>query len=181
MKTFSWIAAASLSALGMPLAAGAQTAPTTAQSVTVKAGDTVFDDAGAEVGKIESVANGVAVVHTGTNRASVPLASFGRASNGWSFGMTKAELDQAAATAAASAQSELRDRLVAGTPVHGRNGAVLATVKEVRGDDVTLTSTKGDVTVPFNGIGMNTQGLVISMTQAEFEAAVVQAQATVPR
>lgn len=181
MKSISWIAAASLSALAMPVAAGAQTAPATAQpaaqTVTVKAGDTVFDGAGDEVGKIESVANGVAVLNTGNNRASVPVTSLGQATNGLSLGMTKAELDQAASAAAASVQNDLRSKLVAGTPVHGSNGAEVATVKEVKGDNVTLASAKGDVTVPLSGIGMTTQGVTIGMTQQEFEAAVTQAQA----
>ena len=177
MKNFAWIAAASLGAAMAPLTAQAQTAPApAAQASAAKVGDTIFDDAGAEVGKIESINAGVAVVFTGTNRASVPLTSFGTSPKGPTFGMSKAQLDEAAAKAAASAQQDLRAKLTTGAEVFGKNGAVIATVKSVDGDNVALTSAKGDVTVPITGLGTNAQGLYLGMTQAEFDAAVVAAQ-----
>lgn len=176
MKKFTWIAAASLGALAVPAAATAQTAPATAQASGAKVGDIVYDGAGAEVGKIESIDNGVAVINTGVNRASVPVSSFGVGEKGPSFGMTKAQLDEAAATAANAAQSEIRSKLTAGAPVRGNDGNVVASVKAVDGDAVALTSAKGDVTVPITGIGTDDQGLVIGMSQAQFEAAVVAAQ-----
>lgn len=176
MKKFAWVAAVSLAAIA-PLSAHAQTAaPAPAQATPAKVGDTIYDDSGAEVGKIESITNGVAVVFTGTNRASVPVTSFGTSPKGPTFGMTKAQLDEAAAKAAASAQADLRAKLVAGTDVYGKNGAPVAKIKSVDGDNVVLTSTKGDVTIPITGIGTNAQGLYLGMTQAEFDAAVAAAQ-----
>lgn len=175
MKKFAWIAAVSLAAMA-PLSAQAQTA-TPVQAAAAKVGDTIYDDSGAEVGKIESIANGVAVVFTGTNRASVPVTSFGTSAKGPTFGMTKAQLDEAAAKAAASVAAELRAKLTPGADVFGKNGTAVAKVKSVDGDNVVLTSAKGDVTVPITGLGATEQGLYIGMTQAEFDAAVVASQA----
>lgn len=179
MKKFAWIAAASLGAVVAPLAAQAQTAaaPAAQAAAAAKVGDTIYDGAGAEVGTIESINAGVAVVFTGTNRASVPLTSFGTSPKGPTFGMTKAQLDEASAKAAASVQADLRAKLAAGAAVFGKNGTAIAKVKSVDGDNVALTSAKGDVTVPITGLGTNAQGLYLGMTQAEFDAAVVASQA----
>ncbi|MES2988773.1 MAG: hypothetical protein V4808_12775 [Pseudomonadota bacterium] len=179
MKKLAWIAAVSFAGIA-PLSAQAQTAAPAAapaQASPAKVGDTIYDDAGAEVGKIESIANGTAVVFTGTNRASVAVTSFGTSPKGPTFGMTKAQLDEAAIKAAAAAQSDLRAKLTVGADVHGKNGATVAKIKSVDGENIVLTSAKGDVTVPITGIGTNEQGLYIGMTQAEFDAAVVASQA----
>ena len=67
----------------------------------------------------------------------------------------------------------MRLKIVAGAPVHGTAGAVFATVKQVNGDQVVLATAKGsNVSVPIAGIGSNESGLFVSMTQAEFDAAV---------
>jgi hypothetical protein len=78
----------------------AQAAPETVRAVTLAdltAGAIVYDKAGAEVGKVESATAEGAVIATGTVRARVPIASLGRNSKGLLVGMTKAELEAAAA------------------------------------------------------------------------------------
>lgn len=139
---------------------------------TVAAGTAVYDAQGAEVGKIESVSAGNAVIFTGTNRATIPLTSFGKGPKGPTLGMTRAELDAAVSKAAAVATEQLRARLVAGTDVRGSGGAVLGKVKELDGDDVVLTTGKAEVRVALGGVGVNAQGVFIGLTQAEFDAAV---------
>lgn len=157
--------------------AGAQdrpaTAPMPAQAAPAPSvGATVYDNQGAEIGKIESVANGNAVVFTGTNRAAVPLSSFGTSDKGPTLAVTKAELDAAAAQAAAAGAEQLRAQLKPGTQVHGSAGSVLATVKALDGDNVVLSAGSREVRVPISGFGMNAQGVFINMTQAQFDAAV---------
>ena len=140
MRLFASIAAAACSVTLLPMTAFAQAttpAPTaTAQPGTAGqaaaapvVGATVYDAQGMEVGKVESVAGGSAIVFTGTNRAAVPLASFGASPKGPTLGMTRAELDQAAAKAASAATDQLRARLTPGTDVRGKAGAVIAQVK----------------------------------------------------
>lgn len=171
--------AATITALASPVAqTPAAAPPQTSGAGTIAVGTTVFDAQGAEVGKIESVAGGNAVIFTGTNRATIPLASFGKSPKGPTLGMTRAELDAAAAKAAVAATEQLRARLLPGTEVRGSAGAVIAKVKELDGDNVVLTTPKGEVRVPLTGVGANTQGVFIGMTQAEFDAAVAANVAT---
>ncbi|MET0245414.1 MAG: hypothetical protein ABW182_01575 [Sphingomonas sp.] len=153
--------------------APAQAAPAPAQvAAAPAAGATVYDNQGLEIGKIESVADGNAVVFTGTNRASIPLSKFGASPKGPTLALTKAELDAAAAQAAAAGAEQLRAQLKPGTQVHGSAGAVLATVKALDGDNVVLTAGSREVRVPINGFGINAQGVFINMSQAQFDAAV---------
>jgi hypothetical protein len=69
---------------------------TAATAADVKAGVPVFDSKGGVVGKIDSVTASGAVVNTGTAKASVPLASFGKNDKGVVISMTKAEINAAA-------------------------------------------------------------------------------------
>lgn len=75
-------------------ATGAVTAATAADVTT---GTTVFDQAGAEVGKIESASAEGAVIATGKSRVQIPIASFGKNSKGLVIAMSKSQLDAAAA------------------------------------------------------------------------------------
>ncbi len=172
MKKIVSIAGAALALVLVPMSVSAQTSPPTQAGTGPVVGATVYDAQGAEVGKIESVADGNAVVFTGTNRGTIPLTSFGSSPNGPTLGMTRAQLDEAAVQAAAAASEQLRARLAPGTEVRGKAGAVVARVKALDGDNVIMTTSKGEVRIPISGIGVNAQGPYIGMTQAEFDAAV---------
>ena len=62
----------------------------------LKAGASVYDSAGQLVGKIDSSDAEGGVVDTGTVKAKVPLASFGRNDKGLLISMSKTELEAAA-------------------------------------------------------------------------------------
>ena len=64
----------------------------------VKVDVKVYDQTGAEVGKIDSVDSDSAIVNTGKARADVPLTSFGKNDKGLVVSLTKAELDAQAKT-----------------------------------------------------------------------------------
>ena len=90
-------------------AATAQTQPapaaqpaqvTVASAADIRAGIPVLDPQGGTVGTVESVAADGAVVATGTARARIPLASFGKSDRGLVISVTRAQLE-----AAVSAQS----------------------------------------------------------------------------
>src|SRR5690606_19447043 len=77
--------------------AGAQAGPVTqATAADIQAGATGRDQSGGMVGTIESVSAEGAVVSTGTVRAQVPIASFGKNGQGLVLAMTKAQLEAAA-------------------------------------------------------------------------------------
>lgn len=73
--------------------AGQVTAVTKAD---LKAGATVYDDKGGEVGKIVSTSAKGAVVDTGTVKATIPTSSFAKSDKGLVIAMTKAQIDAAA-------------------------------------------------------------------------------------
>jgi hypothetical protein len=68
---------------------------TQATAADVKKGASVYDPKGELVGKIESVSAKGAVLNTGTTRAVIPVASFGKSEKGLVVSMTKAEIDAA--------------------------------------------------------------------------------------
>ena len=69
---------------------------TLATADDIKAGALVFDQSGAEVGKIDSVDADGAIVNTGKARAEIPLTSFGKSDKGLVVSVTKADLDSKA-------------------------------------------------------------------------------------
>ena len=92
-----------------PAAQAAPTAPETVRAVSLTdlpAGAIVYDKAGAEVGKVESATAEGAVISTGSARVRVPVASLGANSRGLLIGMTRAELEAAAAAKASPAPQQ---------------------------------------------------------------------------
>ena len=162
-----------------------QTAPTAAApaaAVTPTVGASVFDSAGVEIGKVESIANGAVVVASPTGKLSLPANSIGQGTKGLAIAMTKADLDAAAAQAKTAASGELASKLVAGTPVGSVDGtATLGTIKSADAQFVTLTTAKGDVKLPVAGFAAGPSGNVImGMTAAQFDAAIGGAAAAAP-
>ena len=156
--------------------APAPAAPATA-AAQVKAGATVYDTSGGQIGTIDQVNGGVVIVNTGTNKVGVPIASFGPGPNGPRLSSTKAELDAAAVQGAAQAKAQLQALLVAGTPVKGTGGTVLGTVKSANDQAVTVTTADGDVQLPASGFAAGPDGLVVGITAADLKAAVAASKA----
>ncbi len=70
-------------------------------SGTVAVGSTVKDTSGGTVGTIESVDGQYAVLATTKNKVRLPISSFGKGADGPILAMTQAQVDAAAASAAA--------------------------------------------------------------------------------
>ena len=64
-----------------------------ATAADIKADVSVYDEAGALVGKVVSVDADGAIVNTGKVRAQIPLSSFGKNDKGLVISATKADLD----------------------------------------------------------------------------------------
>ncbi|MBW8784311.1 MAG: hypothetical protein JF593_06695 [Novosphingobium sp.] len=87
-------------------AAFAQAAPASAPAaaaaaVHLAAGTKVFDKAGEELGTIEAIQGGNAIVPIAGTRVALPAAAFSNTANGVAIPMTKAELTAAAQKAGA--------------------------------------------------------------------------------
>jgi len=149
-----------------------------AANVALKAGATVSDTSGGQVGTIESVNGDLAVVSTGTNKVSLPVSAFGQGEKGPIIAMTKAQLDAAASGAKASAEADLKAQLTQGASVYGPDGAVAATVDTVDAQFATLTVGDQKVKLPLDSFSKGAQGAVIGMTGAELKAAASGAAAS---
>jgi rRNA processing protein Gar1 len=153
----------------------APSAGAVAAAATVTAGAKVFDAQGGDVGTVESVSGGVAVVNTGTNKVGLPIASFGAGANGPVISMNKVELDTAASQAAQQSAEALKAQLAAGATVYGRSGAEVGKIKEADAEFVTITRAKGEVKLPMSAFGKGDKGAMISMTAEELDKAMAGA------
>lgn len=167
-----------LAASSATIATAQAQAPAATAAAQVKTGTKVFDTSGGEVGTIDAVNGDVAVVSTGTNKVSIPMASFGAGANGPVLAMTKTQLDAAAGEAAAKSAEAAKAALKPGAEVRGSAGTVVGTVKSLDGEFAVVTTPKGDVRLPTKLFGMGATGLAIGMSAAEFDQAVTAATAS---
>ena len=79
------------------------TAVRAATTADIKADAKVYDQAGGEVGKVDSIDSEGVVVSTGSARVKIPLSSFGVGDKGLVIGTTKADLE-------AAAKKEMKDK-----------------------------------------------------------------------
>ncbi|TZG27292.1 hypothetical protein [Sphingomonas montanisoli] len=146
--------------------------PILAMPPRLSPGMTVMDTSGGQVGSIESVTADNAVIATGAHKVAVPVTSFGMGPNGPVIAMTKGELDNAAATAAANAAAALRAQMLPGVAIFGSQGANLGTIKAVDGDYLVLATAAGDARLPLAAIASGQKGLTVNMTAVELNAAI---------
>ena len=171
------MAAPALAQTAAPAGDAATAAPAAAAmpGEGVVAGAKVVDTAGADVGTIESVANGTATLSTGAAKVSVPVSSFAKGPNALVFGMTKADVEAKVAQAA-SAPVEI----TVGAVVNGPAGAKVGTVKEVAADGVVVASATAQAKLPKASFAKGPNGLVIGMTPEQFDAAAKAAGGAKP-
>jgi hypothetical protein len=148
-----------------PASAAPAAAATTAAPTAVAAGQSVVDTAGAPVGTIEAVNNGVATLSTGTTKVGVPVTSFAMGPKGPVIGLTKTEIEAKAQQATQSLTINV------GAEVTGAGGAKVGTVTAVNGDLVTVASATASAQLPKKAFAQGSSGLVIGLTAAQFEAA----------
>ena len=174
MKFSEMMLASALTAAAFAIPATAQTA---SPAVKVAVGAAVSDTSGNPVGTIEAVEGDLAVLSTGTNKVSLPISSFGAGEKGPVLGMTKAEVDAAAAGAAAASQAELAASLTAGAQVSDTSGAKVGTIEAVEGEFATVATTNSKVRLPLSAFAKGANGPVIAMSAAELDAAAKSAAA----
>jgi hypothetical protein len=169
------LTAAAALALCAPAAFAQGAAPAATASANVTAGAKVKDQAGGEVGTIEKVEGDIATLSTGTSKVAVPTSSFGVGPDALILGMTKAEVDAAAAGAAAKATADTQAQIAAGTEVKGKAGESVGKIEAVDAQFVTLAMGSAKIKLPRAAFGAGPNGLMVSMTKAELEAAAKSA------
>lgn len=166
MKTTTTI----LAAAALALAGVSGTAY--AQAASVQAGQTVYGSDGAEVGKIDKVDNGTAVVNTGTHTLGLTLDKFGKSPKGPTISVTKAQLDELVEKANADAAAKLDAALVVGAAVVDNTGAALGTIDKVDGDNIVLKTEKGPVSMTRKYFAMTNGALTALVTKDQVLASL---------
>lgn len=138
----------------------------------------VYDLQGAEVGKVDSIVNDVVVIDTGAHKAALAKSSMGSSPKGPTVSLTKAQLDAQVAAAMEKAAAELNAALVPGAQIRGKAGAPIGAVKEVNGDQVVIDRPAGPVSLTKKAFAVGPQGVTISLTAEELDAA---AKAAAPK
>lgn len=176
---FSKLAALSFLALaGAPALAQTESEAQTATApatIEVAVGTTVYDPQGNEVGKVTQVADGNAVVDTGTNLATLPVSAFGRNEQQQTvIGMTKEELDTAIAQAQQEAEAKLAAALAPGATIHTSDGVQVGTVKEIDAQgNVVVDRAAGAIALPKNQFTTDANGApALLFTDAQLKAAL---------
>ncbi|MGB5484814.1 hypothetical protein [Parasphingorhabdus sp.] len=159
------------------LAATPALAQDAAPTVEAQVGMKVVGPNGADVGTVDFVDAGVVVVDTGTNKAALAPDAFAEAETGLSIMMTKADLDAAVEQAAADARAQLLASLTPGTEVKSVTGAaVIGTIQESDADYVTVEHNGQPVKLPVAAFMAKADGVSITMTEEQFEAALAGTQ-----
>lgn len=155
----------------VPGSALAQAPVPAPQGPVLSVGSVIFDPQGGEVGKIDSMTSDAVVIDTGAHKATLPKSAFGSSAKGSTITITKAQIDAQVAVAVEKAAADLNAMFVPGTEVRGKSGGRVGVVKEVNGDQVVIDRASGPVSLIKAAFGTSPQGLVISMTAAELDAA----------
>ncbi len=168
---FLSIVLAATACLSLPAAALAQTAATAPATPNLTVGTVIYDPQGGEVGKVDSVTGDAIVVDTGAHKATLSRSAFGTGAKGPTVTITKAQIDEQVAAAAQKAAAALEAALVVGAEVRGKAGTPIGTVKEVSAEKIVIDRAAGPVALARNAVGLGAQGLFISLTAEELDAA----------
>lgn len=152
-----------------------------AADVTLKPGVAVVDPTGGTVGTVATVEGDLVVVDTGINKVSLPLSSFGKGDKGAVIGMSRAQLDAAAAEAKAKARAQIMALLTPGAAVYGSDGDLLGKVVSIEGDYLMLRlADDRKAKLPLASVTRGENGATFAMTAAQFAQAIGPVPASVP-
>jgi hypothetical protein len=162
------------------LATALAATPIAAHAADVVAGATVYGPQGGEVGTIESVGNGQAVLDTGKHKVPLGVESFGEGETGLTITVTKAQINQMMDEQVAAANAKRDAALVAGTAVNGASGNAAGVLKEVdlEADAIILENEAGPVALKKEHFAVDANGqLMVLFTAEQLAEAVAAANA----
>jgi hypothetical protein len=171
MKLKHLAAAATLAVAGIA-------APALAQNAPVTVGAAVFGPDGNQVGTVDKLEGGNAVVNSGAASAALPIDKFGKGAKGLTIGFTKEQFEAAVNGANAKSAEALSAALVAGADLYSADGVLLGKVKTVGEDgNVVVDLPTGAFTVKKEQVAMNGDKLTFRATKADVDAAIANAKA----
>lgn len=148
--------------------------PAAVQAQTLRAGATVTDPDGGEVGTIVSVEGDVVVLRTDRHEVRLPAAALRATETGAVAGVTREQLN----TQVDQAQAQAQAAFVVGATVNDRDGAVVGPVQEITADTVTIQFRGQPIRLPRDSLVAREGGLVMGASVAELEAQLGAAATT---
>ncbi|WP_265570557.1 hypothetical protein [Sphingomicrobium nitratireducens] len=154
------------------IAAGALLAVVSATPAHAQAaGDFVYDTAGAPVGTVISVENGIATIKTDKYEVPLPANSFTPYEGKLLFGMTQAALNAAVEADMAAAEASVS----VGKEVKGVEGNAVGTIEVMDDETITIRLVSDKVVrIPADAIQRNAQGAIVLYKAADLEALGVE-------
>ena len=157
------------------LATALAATPIAANAADVQAGAVVTGPEGNQVGTIESVANGQAVLDTGKHKVPLGVESFGEGVNGLTITVTKTQLDGMMDQQLAAAAAKRDAALVEGATVMSADGVPSGTIYTVDdADTAILQSDAGIITLTRDAFAVDANGNLMALyTAAQIAANTV--------
>lgn len=161
------------------LATAMAATPIAAHAADVTAGAMVYGPEGNEVGTIESVADGQAVLDTGKHKVPLGVASFGEGETGLTITVTKAQINQMMDEQVAAANAQRDAALLVGAAVMTADGQAAGMVKEIDDeiDAIVVERETGLVTLKREHFAVDGNGgLMALFTLEQIDGATVGAE-----
>ena len=161
------------------LATALAATPIAAHAADVAVGATVYGPEGNEVGKIESVTNGQAVLDTGKHKVPLGIESFGEAETGLTITVTQTVLNKMMDDQIAAANAKRDAALLVAAAVVSADGQAVGTVKEIdsEADAIVVERDAGLVTLKREHFAVDANGgLMALFTLEQIDGATVGAQ-----
>ncbi|MEP3050531.1 MAG: hypothetical protein ABJP48_11120 [Erythrobacter sp.] len=150
------------------LATALAATPFAASAQDLAAGAVVTGPEGNEVGTIESVENGQAILNTGKHQVPLPAAAFGAGDAGPTITVTKVQLNQLVDDQIAAASAQRDAALVAGAAVLTADGQSAGTIGEIdlAADSIVLEYSAGPIALKKEHFAVNAQQQLIALFTA---------------
>ncbi|MEO0464577.1 MAG: hypothetical protein AAF127_15720 [Pseudomonadota bacterium] len=133
------------------------------------AGSTVFGNDDAPVGTVESNANGIVTVDTGTYKAPLPANLLAEREGKWTVNATKAQIDGMMAAQKAEADKKLAAALVTGAKANSADNQYAGTVLAIddAADQVLLKHGAGLVSLKREHFAVDAAGQLMALFTVE--------------
>ncbi len=144
------------------------------------AGTTVYGNDDAPIGTVESNADGIVTVDTGTHKAPLPANLLAEREIGWTVNATKAQIDGMMAAQVTEANAKRDAALVVGAAVNSADGSAAGSLTEVdlAGDAIVLESANGPVALKKEHFAVDASGALVALfTVEQLATAAASAQA----
>lgn len=151
---------------------------TSAASVSVEAGASVYGSDGNAVGTVSAVQDGTVLIDTGTHKIPVSGAALRSGEKGATVNITQAELNAQYEQQVAQQAAKLEEALVVGVAVKTADEQPLGTVQAIEGDNVVITTEPGPLRVAKESFAIDQAGTpVVLATMAQIQQAISGAPA----